>query len=50
MRDIHLYVFTRLKSLRDTFSDENFQQLATKSDGVFEGHVWHVTSYPPESE
>ena len=36
MRDIHLYVSTRLKSLRDTFSDENFQQLAAKSGGVFE--------------
>jgi len=36
MRDIHLYVSTRLKSLRDTFSDENFQQLAAKSEGVFE--------------
>ena len=36
MRDIHLYVSTRLMSLRDTFSEENFQQLATKSGGVFE--------------
>ena len=36
MRDIHLYVSTRLQSLRDTFSDENFQQLAAKSGGVFE--------------
>ena len=36
MRDIHLYFSTRLKSLRDTFSDENFQQLAAKSGGVFE--------------
>ena len=36
MRDIHLYVSTRLRSLRDTFSDENFQQLAAKSGGVFE--------------
>ena len=36
MRDIYLYVSTRLKSPRDTFSDENFQQLAAKSGGVFE--------------
>ena len=36
MRDIHLYVSTHLKSLRSTFTDENFQQLATKSGGVFE--------------
>ena len=36
MRDIHFYAFTRLKSLHDTFSDEHFQQLATKSGGVFE--------------
>ena len=36
MRDIHLYVSTRLNSLRDTFPDEDFQQLAAKSDGVFE--------------
>ncbi|KIM56811.1 hypothetical protein SCLCIDRAFT_207037 [Scleroderma citrinum Foug A] len=36
MRDIHRYVSTRLRSLRDTFSDENFKQLALKSDGVFE--------------
>ena len=36
MRDMHLYVSTRLKSLGDTFSDENFQQLAAKSGGVFE--------------
>ena len=36
MRDIRLYVSTRLESLRDTFSDENFQQLAAKSGGVFE--------------
>ena len=34
--DIHLYVSTRLKSLRDTFSDQDFQKLAAKSDGVFE--------------
>ena len=36
IRDIHFYVSTRLKSLRDPFSDENFQQLAAKSGGVFE--------------
>ncbi|KIM57759.1 hypothetical protein SCLCIDRAFT_129798 [Scleroderma citrinum Foug A] len=36
MRDIHLYVSTRLKSLRDTLSDEDFQQLTAKSGGVFE--------------
>ena len=36
MHDIHLYVSTRLKSLRDTFSNEKFQQLAAKSGGVFE--------------
>ena len=36
MRDIHLYVSTRLKSLRDIFSDDHFQQLAVKSGGVFE--------------
>ena len=36
IRDIHLYVSTRLESLNDTFSDQNFQSLAAKSDGVFE--------------
>jgi len=36
IRDICLYISTRLKSLGDTFSDENLQQLAAKSDGVFE--------------
>ena len=36
MRGIHLYVSTRLKSLHGIFSDENFQQLATKSSDVFE--------------
>ena len=36
MRDLHLYVSTRLLSLRDTFSNENLQQLAAKSGGVFE--------------
>ena len=36
MYDIHLYVSTRLRSLHDTFCDEDFQQLATKSGGVFE--------------
>ena len=34
--DIHLYVSHRLKSLRDTFSDESLRRLAAKSDGVFE--------------
>ena len=34
--DIRLYVSHRLRTLRDTFSDENLQQLAAKSDGVFE--------------
>ena len=34
--DIRLYVFHRLKSLGDTCTDENLQQLAAKSDGVFE--------------
>ena len=36
IRDIHLYVSTRLKSLGDTFSDQDFQSLASKSHGVFE--------------
>jgi len=36
MRDIHLYVSTRLTTLRGTFTNENFQQLAAKSGGVFE--------------
>ena len=36
IRDIHLYVSTRLKRLNDTFSDKDFQNLAAKSDGVFE--------------
>ena len=36
VRDIQFYVSTRLKSVRDTFSDKNFQQLAVKSGGVFE--------------
>ena len=34
--DIRRYVSNRLKSLRDIFSDENLQQLAEKSGGVFE--------------
>ena len=34
--DIRLYISTRLRSLRDTFSDQDFQRLAAKSDGVFE--------------
>ena len=36
MRDIHLYVSTRLRSIGDTFSDQDFQQIAAKSDGIFE--------------
>ena len=36
MRNIHLYVSARLKSLCDTFSYEKFQQLTIKSGGVFE--------------
>ena len=36
IRDIHLYVSTRLRSLRDTLSDQDFQKIAAKSDGVFE--------------
>ena len=36
MGDIRLYISTWLKSLGNTFSDENLQQLAAKSDGVFE--------------
>ena len=34
--DIHLYVSMRLRSFGDTFSDQDFQRLAAKSDGVFE--------------
>ena len=34
--DIRLYVSYRLKRFGKTFSDENLQHLATKSDGVFE--------------
>ena len=34
--DIHLYVSHRLKIIGDAFSEENFQQLAAKSGGVFE--------------
>ena len=34
--DIRLYVSYRLKRFGTTFSDENLQHLATKSDGVFE--------------
>ena len=34
--DIHLYLSDRLKNLGDAFSDENLQQLATKSGGLFE--------------
>ena len=36
IRDIGLYIYTRLKSFGDTFSDEDLQRLAAKSDGVFE--------------
>ena len=36
IRDIHLYVSSRLRSLGDTFSHWDFQSLAAKSDGVFE--------------
>ena len=36
IRDIHLYVATRLRNLRDTLSDQDFQKLSAKSDGVFE--------------
>ena len=36
IRDIGLYVSHRLKNLGETFSDENLQRLAAKSDGVFE--------------
>ena len=36
MGDIRLYISHRLKSLGDTCTDENLQQLAAKSDGVFE--------------
>ena len=34
--DIHLYVVSRLRSLGDTFSHQDLQRLAAKSDGVFE--------------
>ena len=34
--DIRLYVTDRLNYFSDTFSDENLQRLARKSDGVFE--------------
>ena len=34
--DIRLYVSYRLKSLRNTFSDADIQQVAAKSGGVFE--------------
>ena len=36
IRDIHLYVSTRLRTLRDTLSDQDFQKFAAKSGGVFE--------------
>ncbi|KAL4078980.1 WD40-repeat-containing domain protein [Scleroderma yunnanense] len=35
-RDITLYISTQLRKLRGTFSDEDFEQLAVKSDGLFE--------------
>ena len=34
--DIHLYISHRLQSLGDDCTEENLQQLAAKSDGVFE--------------
>ena len=36
MDDIHLYISHRLKNLGDACTDENLQQLAAKSGGVFE--------------
>ena len=36
IHDIHLYVFIRLKSLGDRFSEQDFENLAAKSDGLFE--------------
>ena len=33
---IRLYVSTRLKGFRNTFSDEDIQQISVKSDGMFE--------------
>ena len=36
MHDIHLYVSTRLKSIGDVLSDQDFRRLAAKSDGIFE--------------
>ena len=36
MGDIRLYISHRLESLGDTCTDEDLQQLAAKSDGVFE--------------
>ena len=36
IHDIHLYVSARLKSPGGTFSYQDFQRLAAKSDGVFE--------------
>jgi len=36
MCDIHFYISIHPKSLRGTFTNENFQQLSAKSGGVFE--------------
>ena len=36
MHDIRLYVSTRLKSIGDVLSDQDFRRLAAKSDGIFE--------------
>jgi len=36
IRDIRLYISTRLRTIGVTFSDKNLQRLAAKSDGVFE--------------
>ena len=47
--DVRLYVSKWFENLEDTFSPENLQQLTVKSDGVF-GHIWHVISFPSQSE
>ena len=36
IHDIHVYVSTRLRNLRDTLTDQDFQRLAAKSVGIFE--------------
>ena len=36
IHDIHVYVSTQLRNLRDIFSHHDFQRLAAKSDGIFE--------------